>query len=391
MRLLFVGPSCTVLQIQVELADIMHSVAAAAIVGIIHIIGCNTLPEGILIGQSHVEDACILPVNQLATGVFYNLLAILAGCVHITGNLGGRIACSAVLHVDVQRAFIYADCIEIMRLIAVFSCSNGAAADRYLGILTSQPNAAAAYTGNIYRTADSYSGSVTCYLNTGSIHTCATFSNALDIADCQRAININLALLPLDINTGCGITLRNNIGNFYRTGNIQMCITVSVNAMRASGIRIISCNRKLLLCGRINNLDISISACVNSRCLSASLCNIQSQTFTGHIYSHRFRRIGFFTCVKSAGKFIITGIRFSYINMCNTLIVYLAVQTDIFRLSNSTSLVIRLIFFRSIVIEALSCFFRSVAAVREGNIARGFYNSTYTRRCQTIGNLHYAV
>ena len=76
--------------------------------------------------------------------------------------------------------------------------------------------------------------------------------------------------------------------------------------------------------------------------------------------------------------------------MCNTLIVYLAVQTDIFRLGNSTSLVIRLIFFRSIVIEALSCFFRSIASVRESDIAGGFYNSTYTRRCQTIGNLNYA-
>ena len=390
MRLLFVGPGCTVLQIQVELTDIMRSIAAAAIVGIIHIIGCNTLPEGILIGQSNIENACIIPVNQLATSVFHNLLAILAGCVHITGNLGGRIACCAVLHVDVQRAFIYADCIEIMRFITVFGCSNSAAADRHLGILTGQSDAAAAYTGNIYRTTDSYSGSVTCYLNTGSIHACATFSNALDIADCQRAININLALLPLDINTGCGITLRNNIGNFYRTGNIQMCITVSVNAMRASGIRIISCNRKLLLCGRINNLDISISACVNSRCLSAGLCNIQSQTFTGHIYSHRFRRRCFLTCINCAGKFIITGIRFSYINMCNTLIVYLAVQTDIFRLSDSACLVIRLIFFRSIVIESLACFFRSIASVRESDIAGGFYNSTYTRRCQTIGNLHYA-
>ena len=388
--LLLVGPGCTVLQIQVELADIMHGIAAAAIVIIILVIGCNALPEGIFIRQGHIDNACIIPVNQLATSVFHNLLAILAGCIHITGNLSGCIACSAVLHVDVQRAFIYADCIEIMRLIAVFSCGNGAAADRYLGILTSQPNAAAAYTGNIYRTTDSYSGSVTCYLNTGSIHACATFSNALDIADCQRAININLALLPLDINTGCGITLRNNIGNFYRTGNIQMCITVSVNAMRASGIRIISCNRKLLLCGRINNLDISISACVNSRCLSAGLCNIQSQTFTGHIYSHRFRRRCFLTCINCAGKFIITGIRFSYINMCNTLIVYLAIQADIFRFSDSACLVIRLIFFRSIVIEALACFFRSIASVRESDIAGGFYNSTYTRRCQTIGNLHYA-
>ena len=308
MRLLFVGPCCTILQIQVEPADIMRGVAAAAIVVIIHVISCNAFPEGILISQSNIENACIIPVNQLATGVFYNLLAILAGCVHITGNLSGRITCSAVLHVDVQRAFIYANCIEIMRFIAVFGCSNSAAADRYLSILTCQPNAAAAYTGNIYRTTDSYSGSVTCYLNTCSIHAIAAFSSTLDIADCQRAVNINLALLPLDINAGCGITLRNNIGNFYRTGNIQMCITISVNSMRASGIRIIGCNRQLLLSRRIDYLDISISTCVNSRCLSAGLRNIQSQTFTGHIYSHRFRRRCFLTCINCAGKFIITGI-----------------------------------------------------------------------------------
>ena len=169
-----------------------------------------------------------------------------------------------------------------------------------------------------------------------------------------------------------------------------MRIAISINTMRSSGIRIICCNRQLLFSRRIYNLDISISACVNSRCLSAGLCNIQSQTFTGHIYSHRFRRIGFFTCVNCAGKFIITGIRFSYINMCNTLIVYLAIQADIFRFSDSSCLVIRLIFFRSIVIEALSCFFRSIASVRESDIAGGFYNSAYTRCCQTIGNLHYA-
>ena len=168
-----------------------------------------------------------------------------------------------------------------------------------------------------------------------------------------------------------------------------MCITVSVNAMRASGIRIISCNRKLLLCGRINNLDISISTCVNSRCLSAGLSNIQSQTFTGHIYCHRFRRRCFLTCINCTGKFIITGIRFGYMNMRNILIVYFAVQTDIFRLGNSTSLVIRLIFFRSIVIEALSCFFRSITAVRESDIAGGFHRSAQARCCQAIGNFNY--
>ena len=277
-----------------------------------------------------------------------------------------------------------------MRFITVFGCSNSAAADRHPGILTGQSDAAAAYTGDIYRTCNSNRGCVTGYQNTGSINTFAAFSYTLDIADCQRAVNINLTLLALNINSCCSIALRSNVRNFYCSGNIQMCITVSINTMRASGIRIISCNRKLLLCGRINNLDISISACVNSRCLSAGLCNIQSQTFTGHIYSHRFRRRCFLTCINCTGKFIITGIRFSYINMCNTLIVYLAVQADIFRFSDSACLVIGLILFRSIVIESLSCFFRSIASVRESDIAGGFYNSTYTRRCQTIGNLNYA-
>ena len=224
MRLLFVSPGGTVLQIQVELANIMRGVTTGAIVLIIHVIGCNTLPEGILIGQSHIKDACVIPVDQLTAGIFHDLLAILAGGVHITGNLGGRIACSAVLHVDVQRAFIYADCIEIMRMIAVFSCRDGAAADRYLGILASELDTAAAYTGNVDRTADSYIGAVTGDLNTRSTHACAAFSKTFDIADCQRAINSNLALLALDIDAGCGITLRNNIGNFYRTGNIQVCI-----------------------------------------------------------------------------------------------------------------------------------------------------------------------
>ena len=49
MRLLFVCPSCTVLQIQIELADIMRSITASAIVRIILVIGCHSLPEGILI------------------------------------------------------------------------------------------------------------------------------------------------------------------------------------------------------------------------------------------------------------------------------------------------------------------------------------------------------
>ena len=148
----------------------------------------------------------------------------MAGGVHIPGNLGGRIACSAILHVDVQRAFIYADCIEIMRMIAVFSCSDGAAANRYLGISAHQLDTAAAYTGNIYRTADSYSGAVTGDQNTGSTHAFAAFSKTFDIADCQRTINSNLALLALDINAGCRITLSNNLSNFYRTGDIQVRI-----------------------------------------------------------------------------------------------------------------------------------------------------------------------
>ena len=274
MRLLFVSPGCTVLQIQVELANVMRSITAGAIVIIILVISCNALPERILISQCNIENACVIPVNQLAAGVFHNLLAILAGCIHITGNLGGRIACSAVIHVDIQRAFIYADCIEIMRFIAVFSCSNSAAANRYLGISTPQPDTAAAYTGDIYRTCNSNRGCVTGYQNTGSIHACTIFSDTLDIGDCQRAIDINLALLALDINAGCGITLSGNISNFYRAGNIQMCVFVSIDAMSASGIRIVCCNRQLLVSRLIDNLDMSISACINSCCLSASLRSI---------------------------------------------------------------------------------------------------------------------
>ena len=148
----------------------------------------------------------------------------MASGVHITGNLGGRIACSAVLHVDVQRAFIYTDCIEIMRFITVFSCRDGAAADRYLGILASELDPGATNARNIHRTSYRDRGAVTGDLNTRSTHACAAFSKTFDIADCQRAINGNLTLLALDIDAGCGITLRDNICNFYRTGNIQVRI-----------------------------------------------------------------------------------------------------------------------------------------------------------------------
>ena len=215
----------------------------------------------------------------------------MAGGIHIPGNLGGRIACSAVLHVDVQRAFIYADCIEIMRMIAVFGCSNSAAANRYLGISAHQLDTAAAYTGNVDRTADSYSGAVTGDQNTGSTHACAAFSKTFDIADCQRTINSNLALLALDIDAICSITLSDNLSNFYRTGNIQVRIAQGVNAMRGSGIRIGCCNRQLLVSRRINNLDVGISACVNRCCLSTRLSSIQSQSLAGHFDSHRAGRI----------------------------------------------------------------------------------------------------
>ena len=76
--------------------------------------------------------------------------------------------------------------------------------------------------------------------------------------------------------------------------------------------------------------------------------------------------------------------------MCNTLLVYLTVQADIFRRSNSANLIIRLIFFRSIVIEALACLFRSVAAIREGYVAGGLYRSAYARCGQAVGNLNNA-
>ena len=384
VRLLLIGPGCTVLQIQVKLADVMRSIAASAIVVVIHIISSHALPEGILISQSHIKDACVIPVDQLTAAVFHNLLAILAGGIHITGNLGGRIACSAVLHVDVQRAFIYADCIEIMRMITVFSCRDGAAADRYLGIRTSELDTAAAYTGDIDRTADSHSGAFTGDLNTGSIHACAAFSKTFDIADCQRAINSNLTLLALNINACCGITLRNNIGNFYRTGNIQVRISVSINTMSASGIRIICSNRQLLVSRRINNLDVGISACVNRCCLSTRLSSIQSQSLARHFDSHRTGRRGRFACVNSAGKFTTHGIRFGYRNMCYAAFTQLTTQADIFRLGNCAC-VVYLFSCRSVIIEALACNIRTSSCSREGNIST---LQRCRRSCQTIGNFY---
>ena len=177
-----------------------------------------------------------------------------------------------------------------MRFIAVLCCSNIATANRYPGILACQLNTAAAYSGDIHRTCNSNRGGITGHQNTGSIDALTTFSNTLDIADCQRTVNINLTHLALNINTGCSITLRSNVRDFYCSGNIQMRAAISVNAMSASGIRIIGCNCQLLVSRIINNLDISIGTCVNSCCLSAGLCNIQSQSLAGHIYSHRFGR-----------------------------------------------------------------------------------------------------
>ena len=378
VRLLLIGPSGAVLQIQIELADIVRSIAACAIVVIILVVGRHALPEGILIGQSHIKDACVIPVDQLAAAVFHDLLAILAGGVHITGNLGGRIACSAVLHVDVQRAFIYADSIEIMRMITVFSCRDGATANRYLGILASELDTAAAYTGDIDRTTDSHSGAVTGDQNTGSIVAIAAFSNTFDIADCQRAINMNLTLLALDINACCGITLRSNIRNFYCSGNIQMRISVSINTMRASSICIIGRNRKLFVNRRIDNRDISIRACVNRCCLSAGLLNTQSQSLTGHFDSHRARRGCRFTCIERAGKFIITCIRFSHRNMCYAAFIQLTTQADIFRLGNCACFIGGRILFRRIGIESLSCLLGTCIS---GGESDGF-RSQAGRRCR---------
>ena len=67
MRLLFIGPSCAVLQIQVEFTDIMHRIAARTIVVIILIIGRHSLPERVLVRQRDIQFSGIDPINQFAT------------------------------------------------------------------------------------------------------------------------------------------------------------------------------------------------------------------------------------------------------------------------------------------------------------------------------------
>ena len=383
MGLLLVGPGCTILQIQVNLADIMHSIAAAAIIGIILVIGCNTLPEGFVISQSNIENACVCPINKLAASIFHNLLAILTGCIHITGNLSGRISCSTVLHIDVKRALFYTYCIEIMRFIAVLCCSNITAANRYLGILACQLDTAAAYTGDIYRTCNSNRGCITGYQNTGSINTLAAFSYTLDIADFQRAVNFNLALFTLNTDAVASITFSSNIGDFYRTGNIQMSIAFSINAMSTGGTCIIRSNGELLLCRRINNINICIIVCINSSSLTCAGCCTQSQSLAAHIDNHRVGGIGCFACIKSAGQLCITAVccRLGYINMRYAIDIQLTGFADILRLSNSACFVISLIFFRSIVIEAL-------ASLGKGNVA-SLHGSR--RSSQAFGNRYTAL
>ena len=169
-----------------------------------------------------------------------------------------------------------------------------------------------------------------------------------------------------------------------------MRICVSINTMSASGIRIICSNRQLLVSRRIHNLDVGISACVNRCCLSVRLSSIQSQSLAGHFDSHRAGRRGRFACVNSAGKFIITGIRFGYSHMCYAAFIQLTTQADIFRLGNSTRFIIGLFLFRRIGIESLSCLFRPISSVREGHIAGSFDNSACTRCCQSVCNLNNA-
>ena len=134
-----------------------------------------------------------------------------------------------------------------------------------------------------------------------------------------------------------------------------MRICVSINTMSASGIRIICSNRQLLVSRRINNLDVGISACVNRCCLSTRLSSIQSQSLARHFDSHRTGRRGRFACVNSAGKFIITGIRFSHRNMGYAAFIHLTAQADVLRLGNSARFISRLVLFRGIGIESLAC------------------------------------
>ena len=157
-----------------------------------------------------------------------------------------------------------------------------------------------------------------------------------------------------------------------------MRICVSINTMSASGIRIICSNRQLLVSRRINNLDVGISACVNRCCLSTRLSSIQSQSLARHFDSHRTGRRGRFACVNSAGKFIITGIRFGYRNMCYAAFIQLTAQTDVFGRSDSTCFIVGLFLFRRIGIESLTCLLGTCIS---GGESDGF-RSQAGRRCR---------
>ena len=163
-----------------------------------------------------------------------------------------------------------------------------------------------------------------------------------------------------------------------------MRISVSINTMSASGIRIICSNRQLLVSRRIHNLDVGISACVNRCCLSVRLSSIQSQSLAGHFDSHRAGRRGRFACVNSAGKFIITGIRFGYSHMCYAAFIQLTTQADIFRLGNSTRFIIGLFLFRRIGIESLSCLLGTRIS---GGKSNGFRSQAGRRCCQAFCDL----
>ena len=163
-----------------------------------------------------------------------------------------------------------------------------------------------------------------------------------------------------------------------------MRIAQGVNAMRASGIRIACCNRKLLIRRRINNLDIRVSIYVNACCLAAGLLSAQSQPLTGHFDSHRAGQGCRFTCIECARKFVITNIRFCDRNMRHAAFIQLTTQADIFRLGNCTCFIIGLFLFRRIGIESLPCLLGTCIS---GGESDGFRSQAGRRCCQAFCDL----
>ena len=125
MGLLLVAPGGTILQIQVQLTDIMHSITTRTIVGIVLVIGCSAGPERVFIRKCHIQDTGIGPVYQFSATILHHFLSILAGNIHITDNFSGSSTCFSIFHIDVHSTFFYTGRIVVMTLIIVSCRSNG--------------------------------------------------------------------------------------------------------------------------------------------------------------------------------------------------------------------------------------------------------------------------